>query len=185
MSGADNVDGTSPRIPEFILPVTTPVRGLGNVANPLMEGITTGERLALIHSVGRRGNEPPRHRHRSLRAGRRHHVLPGGNGVPGVRRRLRVPAPRRRALLSGRVGDGLPADGIHTGRARTLCRGNTRPQCGSERRHRAARDDRSQIWRGNHRSSSRGRMKHAKVSGDAPQCFVREDPCVLPASSTP
>jgi quercetin dioxygenase-like cupin family protein len=65
MIGADNIDGTSPRIPGFVLPVTTSVRGLGNVASTLMEGITTGERLALIHSVERRGNEPPRHRHRN------------------------------------------------------------------------------------------------------------------------
>jgi quercetin dioxygenase-like cupin family protein len=42
-----------------------PIGYLGNLVRPLLGGRDTKGRLALIHSVERRGCEPPRHRHRN------------------------------------------------------------------------------------------------------------------------
>lgn len=46
-------------------PCLEPVPYLGNLVRPLLGGRDTGGRLALIHSVERRGCEPPTHRHRN------------------------------------------------------------------------------------------------------------------------
>ena len=43
----------------------TPVGERGNEMHLLLGGGETGGRLALIHTVERRGGEPPRHRHRN------------------------------------------------------------------------------------------------------------------------
>ncbi len=43
----------------------TPVGYRGNVMNLLLGGGETGGRLALIHSIERRGCEPPLHRYRN------------------------------------------------------------------------------------------------------------------------